>query len=168
MFLSVRLGYLLHFTLAAGGRGHSLSERNQIKARKAPRREGGQYFYLWDEIFLFLFVCGDGRFCRSVTERAACNVPVTRLIYNAGGAEWCCLLRQAELRSESIEMEQSPWSQWRRSSITGRLLHADAFKHYLNLWELFRSDFILHRGWESAELQHEDNRKRLQGNSRSC
>lgn len=62
---------------------------------------------------------------------------VTQLIYKGVQAEWHGLPCQAELRSESIEMEQSPWSVRRRSSVTRCLLHCGAFKRYWNLWKLW-------------------------------
>lgn len=60
------------------------------------------------------------------TSGGMCNASVTQLIYKSNAAQWHSLLCQAELRSKSIQMEQSPQSVWRRPSVTRCVLHCNA------------------------------------------
>lgn len=145
------------YTLTSGKRGRSRSKHNQIKACVALKRIGDSVFTsgmkysclcVWrglisqgcDRAEACLMFLWPGSFLKALEQ----NGTVRRA--------------RTEPRSESIEMERLPWSVWRRSFVTGCLLHCSAFKHYFNLWklQLFRQDWE----WESEQLA--EKRKKLQ------
>lgn len=98
---------VLHFSFTAGRKGQSRTTKdNQIKACRALKRQ--HFSASWIK-YSYPSWCLERNEFEAVGPRGAmCNVFLTRVIYDGVQAEWHVLLCQAELRSDSIEKEQSP------------------------------------------------------------